>query len=183
MKKTIQLYSLLSAWAVTGAFAWEPGVTASSVGTLPNQRKMVVLKEGDPNPFGSPLYDPSRDGFGLYPGDFGEIRAVLNSLECTGLRIGSGEQKSKALFGDLILEEGRIVPQLIENQDGELRCSKITEDRIELTLVDSTESYLPFKLILKVEMKRSVRTRLPGLAGVTIELPLVPKRSDRSGSE
>lgn len=91
--------------------------------------------------------------------DRDRIQAVLNSLEIRG--ISKGNRGAKVLLGDVILEEGKLVPQLIEEQVEDLRCTKITDRLIELTWADEEGHERPTRFFLELNKRRSP-TSTPG---------------------
>src|SRR5690606_29244548 len=62
------------------------------------------------------------------------IRERLGALRITGR--SRGPNGLRVLLGDIILEEGRILPQLLEDQSENLRVVELNEDMVVLGWLD-----------------------------------------------
>jgi len=160
--KTITAASLLALALISGQ-AMAEGITASDVGTLPSQRIPSSVNAGDRNPFQTHIAQV-EDTPGSFDGDSEEsrIRKVFSGLKVTGRVPASDGGSPRVLVGDLILKEGAIVPQVIENQTDILKVTRITDKEVELTWVAEEVADQPRKLPIAINLEPEVSFILPG---------------------
>ncbi len=99
----------------------------------PEQKRPLLLQTDERNPYAK--RNPQEEQVAAQ--DNSEelrIRARLGALHVTG-RI-QGTKGLRILLGDIILEEGRLLPQLIENQSESLRVVELNEDAVVLGWLD-----------------------------------------------
>ncbi|MFT5105120.1 MAG: hypothetical protein ACI9UA_000738, partial [Pseudoalteromonas tetraodonis] len=156
IKKSIKTAMTLLAVALGSVEA--RAESASDIGTLPSQRIPAAVDSGDRNPFATTIAI-REDIPGNFEGDSEEsrIRKVFQGLKVTG-RVGV----ARVLVGDLVLKEGAIVPQVIENQTDILKVTKITDTEVELTWIDEEVVDSPRKLPIPIELDPVVSFVLPG---------------------
>ena len=159
INKTKTAFSLLAVALISGDARAE---SASDIGTLPSQRIPATVNEGDRNPFATRIAI-SEESVGEFNGDSEEsrIRQVFSRLNVTGRVPGNGGSP-RVLVGDLILAEGELVPQVIENQTDVLRVTRITDKEVELTWVDEEATAAPRRLPIPIDLSAKVDFILPG---------------------
>ena len=81
-----------------------------------------------------------------------KIRRVFDSLKITGITKSQG--KYSALLGDLIIEEGRQLEPIIQNQTRILRVTRVTDKQVEIVWVEgsSPEIGAPRRIVKLVEL-------------------------------
>lgn len=81
-----------------------------------------------------------------------KIRRVFDTLKITGITKSQG--KYSALLGDLIIEEGRQLEPIIQNQTQILRVTRVTDKQIEIVWVEGTspETGAPRRIVKLVEL-------------------------------
>lgn len=100
----------------------------------PEEKRPLVLKESERNPYAkrNPQQEGEREE--TTNGEELKIRERLGELSVTGR--SEGPNGLRVLLGDIILEEGRVLPQLIEDQSESLRVVELNEDTVVLGWLD-----------------------------------------------
>ncbi|MDF1825654.1 MAG: hypothetical protein P1U68_13495 [Verrucomicrobiales bacterium] len=124
------------------ALSYIPGRT---IEMSPEQKRPLLLKEGERNPYArrSPEQENVND-----EGENAEemqIRQRLSSLSVSGKSQGS--KGLRILLGDIILEQGRILPQLLLDQTQNLKVIEVSEDAVLLGWLDIETGELTGKTI------------------------------------
>jgi hypothetical protein len=141
----------------------EPGTGHEAVKyTLlkPNDKTSEVVREMDRNPFGrSDAEVQSQNQKGT--NEENQVRDVLTKLRVVG--VSPGPNGLRVMLGDMVLEAGQIVPQVLAEQTISLRVASITHDSINLIWVEANPTGLPPRtLTIPVDIRPSVRVRLMG---------------------
>ncbi len=81
-----------------------------------------------------------------------KIRRVFDTLKISGITKSQG--KYSALLGDLIIEEGRQLEPIIQNQTQILRVTRVTDKQVEIVWVEGTspETGAPRRIVKLVEL-------------------------------
>lgn len=103
---------------------------SGQVGVLPDDKEAVDLQEGERNPFAR--RGPRVPTVVIEDADTEEnrIRDVLRGMHVSGTTEWGGPRR--VLLGSYILEVGKHVPDVIENQSETLRVKEITAEKVEL---------------------------------------------------
>ncbi len=116
---------------VAPAASFAPG---RMIGMRPEQKRPLLLKDNERNPYAkrSPeeVKAPGEDN----NSEELRIRQRLGNLRVTGR--SQGPNGLRVLLGDIILEEGRLLPQLLPDQSENLRVVEINEDTVVLGWLD-----------------------------------------------
>ena len=165
MKHSISIIAFfaLGAGSVLSQEKGELEISGSSVGMLPSEKKATTLLAGERNPFAIRVANVESKVSSDLETESARVERVLKSLTISG--IAPGPQGMKALLGDIILEEGRMVDPVIENQTDKVQVTKITNKKVELTWLSDDEAESPRVLELPVDLKVTVRRRLAGEQG------------------
>lgn len=125
------------AGGLAGAQTPAPAVTYTPgrmIPMTPDSKRPLLLKANERNPYArrSPGQETINEG-----GDNEEeieIRSRLSSLSVTGR--SRGPRGLRVLLGDIILEEGRILPPLIPDQTENLKVDEVSEDNVVFSWLD-----------------------------------------------
>jgi hypothetical protein len=165
------LAPLLAAAAVAHAqqSAFNPQDSASSSAhteqvkyTLlkPQDKTSETVKEGERNPYSkgeAQLVSEEQKG----TNEENQIRDRLVKLRVVGA--SPGPEGLRVMLGDMVLEPGKFVPQVLPEQTVMLRVGSITPQSIELIWVEKKPSGLPARtMVIPVDLRPSVRTLLKG---------------------
>jgi hypothetical protein len=101
----------------------------------PDQKRPLLLKESERNPYAK--RNPQEEVATQETANAEElrIRGIIGSLRVTGR--SRGPNGLRVLLGDLVLEEGRVLPQLIEGQSENLRVLELNDDTVVLGWIDA----------------------------------------------
>lgn len=100
----------------------------------PQDKRPLLLKESERNPYARRNPDENPETQEENSPEELRIRQRLSGLRVTGR--SRSDVGLRVLLGDIILEEGRDLPQLIPNQSEALRVVSIDEDSVVLGWVD-----------------------------------------------
>ncbi len=154
-----------------GASAEEPDIavsgsgaeSAAEVGILPAQKEEMTQKylmdAQERNPFAKRIKVENTETEVDTQSEEARIRAALETFVVSG--IAKGGDGYKVQLGSIILSEGEIIPRLIPGQSDDLRVSKITPERVEITWVADEEADLPRQVSLAVDLTAKVGVLLP----------------------
>lgn len=107
---------------------------------LPNQKTSEQVKEGERNPFTKVNQGvQNMDANGTT--EENEIRDRLAKLRVVG--VSPGQRGLRVMLGDMVLEPGEDVPQVLPEQTLSLRVGAISSRAIELVWVEKKPTGLP----------------------------------------
>lgn len=109
-------------------------VPGRMIGMRPEQKRPLVLKENERNPYAKRSDKEEATGDDAVNEEEQLIRARLSSLTVSGR--SQGPNGLRVLLGDIILEQGRLLPQLLEEQSENLKVIEINEDTVILGWLD-----------------------------------------------
>lgn len=169
---------LLAAHPVAGQ---EAGGDAEEAGKVeyflikPDEKTSELVKDDEHNPFEAPS-DAKKDQPST--SEENQVRDLLLSLPVVG--VSPGQNGMRVLLGDIRLEAGTMVPQVIPNQNVQLRVNNVTADSIELVWVEKKPTGLPPRLlVIPIDTTPKVQYQLKGSAGRNGMAP--PVSTSRSG--
>ena len=126
----------------------------------PNDKTSEQVREEDRNPFGrsdAEVKAQTQKG----TNEENEIRDLLAKLRVVG--VSPGANGLRVMLGDMILEAGQMVPQVLPEQTIGLRVASITPEAINLLWIEAKPSGLPPRTVtIPVDLRPSVRVRLMG---------------------
>ena len=127
----------------------------------PDDKTFENVKEGEHNPFGkSDKEIQAADEKGT--NEENQIRDILTKLPPVGRSPGV-QGDLRVMLGDLLLVEGKNVPNVLPQQTVTLRVGRITSEAIELIWVEKKPSGLPARTLnIPIDLRPSVRVKLPG---------------------
>ena len=109
-------------------------VPGRMIGMRPDEKRPLVLKENERNPYAKRSVKEEATGEEGVNEEEQQIRARLSSLSVSGC--SQGPNGLRVLLGDIILEQGKLLPQLLETQSENLRVMEINEDTVILGWLD-----------------------------------------------
>lgn len=125
------------------------------------EKRPLSLKENERNPYAK---RSAEEEVSQEEGSNGEelrIREQLTKLRVTGR--SHGPNGLRVLLGDIILEEGAILPQLLEDQSENLRVVELSEDTVVLGWLDIETNELTGKSMqVAYDLSPSVSIALQG---------------------
>jgi hypothetical protein len=154
------------------AVAFVPGQV---IEMRPTEKRPLVMKENERNPYAK--RNPQDDVVAEADSDAEElrIRERLASLRVSGR--SQGPNGLRVLLGDIILEEGRILPQLLEEQSESLKVVELGTDTVVLGWVDTETGDLTGKTMqVAYDLTPSVSYALHGQSGEADEEGVVVRR-------
>lgn len=137
----------------------------SSIGIMPGFKKGLQVQPGERNPYGVvavPKQEVVATGV-----EGARLTAILESLPVSGLTRGQDGKVRALLLGDLRLEQGAIVPQLLEGQTDELVVKSLTDEEVVIAwrLEAGRLVTTPRVLRRKIDLSPKVEIYLPGQSG------------------
>lgn len=167
-RATSLIVAAVAAVAAFGPPAWsgEPGQTAADVGILPTYKKGVLVEQEERNPY-AVLVAPKQQVVATGV-EGAKLTAILEALPVSGVAKGAEGKVSAVLLGDLRLEEGQVVPHLLEGQTDELVVQTISPDEVVIAwrLEAGRSVSQPRVLRKKIDLSPKVQTYLPGQIGL-----------------
>ncbi len=109
-------------------------VVGRMIGMRPEEKRPLMLKESERNPYAKRSADKAATGEEGVNAEELEIRKRLSSLSVTGRSLG--RNGLRVLLGDIILEQGRLLPQLLEDQSENLQVVELNENTVVLGWLD-----------------------------------------------
>jgi hypothetical protein len=140
-----------------------------------NEKRPLSLKEDERNPYArrSPEEEVNQDQ-GANAEEL-RIRERLSQLRVTGR--SHGPNGLRVLLGDIILEEGAVLPHLLEDQSENLRVVEVTEDAVVLGWLDIETNELTGKSMqVAYDLSPSVTVALQGQVATDDEEGIVMRR-------
>jgi hypothetical protein len=129
---------------------------------LPTQKTSEQVKEGERNPF-TKINQGAQNVDSSGTTEENEIRDRLAKLRVVG--VSPGVRGLRVMLGDMVLEPGEDVPQVLPEQTLSLRVGTISPRAIELVWVEKKPSGLPARtLTIPVDLRPYVRSILKGQA-------------------
>lgn len=120
---------------IAPAVSYKP---ARMIGMSPDSKRQLLIKANERNPYASRSPGEQEvDGNGENVEEI-EIRKTLSSLSVTGM--SRGQNGLRILLGDIIIEQGRILPELLPDQSEDLKVIEISEDSVTLAWLDIESS-------------------------------------------
>ena len=132
----------------------------------PSEKRSLALRVDERNPYGRDIGEIKviEDKEGVPEEDL--IRKVFSQLTIGGRSVGP--DGPRVLVGDMYLEEGQVVPPVIEDQSEQLVVVKISKEEIELAWFDpETGDLTGRRLNLKFDLKPVVNYIMNGQRGRT----------------
>lgn len=126
----------------------------------PADKTSEQVQEGERNPFAK-SDDEMRAHNQKGTNEENQIRDRLEKLRVVG--VSPGARGLRVMLGDMVLEPGQIVPQVLPEQSVSLRVGSITAESIEMVWMEKKPSGLPPRtLTISVDLRPYVRYQLMG---------------------
>lgn len=126
----------------------------------PNDKTSELVRDADRNPFGksnAELEAQNQKG----TNEENQIRELLEKLRVVG--VSPGQRGLRVMLGDMVLEPGLLVPQVLPDQTISLRVANITAEAISLVWEEKKPTGLPPRtLTIAVDLRPYVRVQLMG---------------------
>ena len=134
----------------------------SAIGRLPTDRRGVEVDPAETNPYGLPTQRKKEaSSVKKQYSQEDRIRDVLASLPVTGV-IGDGK---KVLLGDLVLEEGEFVDDVLPGQTDLLLVKEISSQNILIEWVEQSRRNKARQMEIPIDMVTRVQVMLKGQLG------------------
>ena len=104
------------------------------IGMRPEDKRSLSLKVNERNPYARRSAKEEAVLEGTENEEELRLRDMLNSLSVTGR--SRGPNGLRVLLGDIILEKGKLLPQLIVDQSEQLQVMEVNEDSVILGWID-----------------------------------------------
>ncbi len=137
----------------------------SKIGILPGSKKGVLVQPGERNPYAvaaAPKEEVVATGV-----EGARLAAILEALPVSGLTRDQDGRVRAVLLGDLRLESGAPVPQLLEGQTDELIVQSLSAEEVVIAwrLEAGRVVTQPRVLRRKIDLSPKVEIYLPGQRG------------------
>lgn len=130
----------------------------------PDEKRPLLLKDGERNPYAKRSVERETSGEESANEEELEIRNRLSLLSVTGRSLGPNGLR--VLLGDIILEKGRLLPQLLEDQSENLQVVELDENTVILGWLDIETSELTGKTMqVSYDLSPKVGYALHGQGG------------------
>ncbi len=131
----------------------------------PSEKRPLLLKESERNPYARrSVHRETENQRGENVEEL-QIREQLSNLSVTGSSYG--QNGLRILLGDIILEKGRVVPQLIPDQTEHLQVIRVTKENILLGWLDIETHELTGKTVqISYDLSPSVSYALQGQGNI-----------------
>ncbi|MEZ5432216.1 MAG: hypothetical protein R3F31_13785 [Verrucomicrobiales bacterium] len=104
------------------------GNSPEDIGVMPEQKRPLQVKDTETNPFANRTAEVDEVVVVEDTSEEQSIRKVLQNIRVGGVSRGDGGLR--ILVGNIILEKGLILPQLVEDQRERLIVSDISENEV-----------------------------------------------------
>ena len=160
MKKLIPI--CLVGMLLTAAAQDPDSLDLSAIGRLPVHRQGVEVDQGQANPYGLPTQRKKEtSSVKRQYSQEDRIRDVLGNLPVTGV-IGNGK---KVLLGDLVLEEGEFVEDVLPGQTDRLLVKEISSQNVLIEWVEHSRRNKARQMEIPIDMQTRVQVMLKGQLG------------------
>lgn len=133
-------------------------VDPRSVGSLPYDRQGAPVDAAKESPYGLPKQVKKvKSSKTAQLSEEDQIREILLDQRVTGRISGK-----KVLLGDIVLEEGEYVDDVIVNQQEVLLVKEITKNEILIEWVEQSRRTNARQMKIPIQMQSGVRTLLKG---------------------
>ncbi len=150
--------------AIPGAIMPNPAATFAPgrmIEMRPTEKRPLLLKENERNPYAKRSEKEVEAAEEQANSEETRIREKLSTLKVTGSSLGPNGLR--VLLGDIILEKGRALPQLLGDQSESLQVIDLTEDTVILGWIDATSGELTGKTVqVAYDLSPSVGYALQG---------------------
>lgn len=137
---------------------WGETSALSQIGLLPSDRRTDVVIASERNPFAK-IEEPKVEQVveeAQELGEEGQIVAALGAIEVAGrARSDSGW---KILFGDMILEKGKMLAPVVEGQTHQLKVAEIFDSVMEIEWIQDDATASPKRIFIPIALMPSVRS-------------------------
>lgn len=159
----VGLHSTVHAQEATppAATVSDPPTFTINIEMRPADKRPLALKENERNPYEK--RSAAEEDFDEADADSEEakLREILTQLRVGGS--SRGPNGLKILFGDMNLEEGMFVPQLLPNQNDLLKVTEVTEEAVTLSWVDAETGVMTGRTMqLTYDLTPTIAYGLPG---------------------
>lgn len=136
-------------------------VAGRMIGMRPSEKRPLSLQSHERNPYAKRSVEEEVNQEEGSNAEELRIREQLGKLRITGR--SHGPNGLRVLLGDIILEEGAVLPQLIENQSENLKVTELGEDTVVLGWLDIETNELTGKTMqVAYDLSPSVTIALQG---------------------
>ncbi|MDF1659281.1 MAG: hypothetical protein P1U58_16815 [Verrucomicrobiales bacterium] len=109
-------------------------VPSREIEMTPDQKRPLILKSEERNPYARRSPDKQELNDQGDNAEELEIRERLSSLSVSGR--SQGNNGLRVLLGDIIIEQGRILPKLLQDQSEDLKVMEVSDDSVILGWLD-----------------------------------------------
>ncbi|MCB1245016.1 MAG: hypothetical protein AB7I98_01690 [Verrucomicrobiales bacterium] len=162
------------------------GNSPEDIGVMPEQKRPLQVKDTETNPFANRTAEVDEVVVVEDTSEEQSIRKVLQNIRVGGVSRGDGGLR--ILVGNIILEKGLILPQLVEDQRERLIVSDISENEVEIAWTEKDSDAPSAKRVrLQVDVRPKVRQVLHGQVdlkkGEKLRFGIVDPLADRQPEE
>ncbi|MEM7603325.1 MAG: hypothetical protein AAF357_18170, partial [Verrucomicrobiota bacterium] len=143
-------------------------VPSRTIEMTPDTKRPLILKSEERNPYAR--RSPDRQELNDQGDNVEEmeIRERLSSLSVSGQ--SQGNNGLRVLLGDIIIEQGRVLPKLLQDQSEDLKVIEVSDDSVILGWLDIETGELTGKTMqMAYDLTPSVSYALQGQERVTSE--------------
>ncbi len=162
MKIHLNIYVIIVSaalpWTTHGQEDNTSGRNPETVGILPAARQGSIISGDESSPFGLPTQQSTKKVRSLQYSQEDTIRDILRGLKVTGI-VNNGE---RILLGDLIVEKGKILDDVIIGQTEKVICNEITDQYLDVEFISQKRKSKKNELRLPIDLKTRVGIRLKG---------------------
>ncbi len=134
---------------------------AEKVGLMPYQKTPVDVASKERNPFASRSPEKKEEEVAEVNKEEDRIRLVLSELAIGGVS-KSADGGLRVLLGDMKLERGAVVPQVLQDQTTQLMVAMITEEKIEFAWLEESGKGTGRRLVMPIDVTPKVSFVLNG---------------------
>lgn len=136
-------------------------VGSRKIEMLPDEKRALTLKPSENNPYAKRAVVQEETPELEQNSEEVALRSKLSSLQVTGS--SRSPRGMILLFGDILIERGRVLPQLIANQTQLLKVTDVTNEKIVLGWLDTETGELTGKTMqINYDLAPNVRHILQG---------------------
>lgn len=165
MKTNIYIVAILALAAqFAGAQELEDTIGKRNIEMRPTEKRFLTLKPSERNPYSKRVPQDGSTKDEEQNTEELAIRQILGSLSVTGS--SRSYNGLRLLLGDILIERGKQLPQLISNQTQHLKVVDVSSDKIVLGWMDVESGELTGKTMqISYDVKPAVRYVLQGQTG------------------
>ena len=155
---TLLLVAKLQFWSAYAQDLSENAISPETVGILPAAKQGSIISDDESSPFGLPAQKRKGAANRQQYSQKDSIREILGNLKVTGI-VDNGK---RILLGDMIVEKGKLLEDVLVGQNEKVICNEITETYLDVEFISQKRAGKKDELRIPIDLRTRVGIKLKG---------------------